>query len=754
MRIVELDLRDFKGVDAHLDWSQINVLFGPNDAGKTNILEAVGMAFGEIDPVRDREVIRPPRFSAVLEFRDKGDDELLAALLQRDHVPPIFPTAAQKDEDDPAAVRVAPARLRWETRGGRAFSLETSASPGGESSFGGDLLPLHQALARLQERAFKAAKRRLEDSQEAWVDVDLVLSGALSTRRARFDRGVLGLLCPSAEDVGEDVAEAAARLAATRWREDPALGDLVAHLAEPSAEGLVFLRLIDVRALRPFDIVWSSSADRDSDVEEALRRDFDAWYVGAQVVLSLMRHVSELAGLMKLPEVVNEVKPHVQAWGKIVESTSPTDRWLRHFPLDAMRPALWVEHLAKEVAYSANERAAPIVRDAGELSVSVLPPAYWLRQNRRLEPQLAQSHREKPAPLRSLGLGLRAWSAVAVLEAAAATRVEIAPYLQQLRKQWAVSTARLKDQTPPNMDTFGERRPLLIVDEPERHLHPRAQVEIAGWLARGARERDTLLATHAVPFLNLPEEGASYSLVTRGGDGITSTTNVSADTFGFLESTATEAGLSGPAEALQTVRLVLLVEGSHDELVLRHFYRADLARGRILVVPIRGALNVNAIFDAPWLSRLGLPIVILFDDIDERVVMSSTKPPASNVAARSVWELLRHWDMPSPKPRVASFSLPDIFRAIPEKCIAKAVEAEGGRFPGWDVVDRAFAGSNGVGFKPFLMKRSGLPPDTDSTRLLARALEICRSRPEEELERAMTTVLDLARMAAGTTHSR
>lgn len=48
------------------------------------------------------------------------------------------------------------------------------------------------------------------------------------------------------------------------------------------------------------------------------------------------------------------------------------------------------------------------------------------------------------------------------------------------------------------------RAPMFLVDEPERHLHPRAQRPLAAWLRDLVREHGTqaLLTTHAVPFIN------------------------------------------------------------------------------------------------------------------------------------------------------------------------------------------------------------------------------------------------------------
>ncbi len=60
MRVVSLSLKEFKGLDVRLDWPSAIVLFGPNDSGKTNILEAIeflftGAASGRVDRFRQHE---------------------------------------------------------------------------------------------------------------------------------------------------------------------------------------------------------------------------------------------------------------------------------------------------------------------------------------------------------------------------------------------------------------------------------------------------------------------------------------------------------------------------------------------------------------------------------------------------------------------------------------------------------------------------------------------------------------------------
>jgi AAA domain, putative AbiEii toxin, Type IV TA system/Overcoming lysogenization defect protein-like, TOPRIM domain len=753
MRLADLTLADFKGCEVSLPWERVNVLFGPNDGGKTNLLEAVATAFGRPDLARppSRSERRVLKVSALFELEeDDRDDELLAALLQRDHVPPIFPLARRRYGShggalEPATPVVSPARLRWAARPSGAPSFSLMKRRGGAAPAPGTL-PLDRARDEISSRARKAIGERARDAGTR-ADVETLLEAGLRSRWLLFDGGVLTLLCPSADECDNTVTAAAKRLARRGWRSDSVLGPLVAQLADPTGERRALLRMLDRRDIRPFEIVWIAAQGMvGRELETGLRREFDRWYeenqraaeTGREILRILRRQTVEAEILAGLQDLIDRTRTY----------TSPSDRWLGPAP-DIASPATWVYHLARRISEDANGLGAPMVQEAGELELAVLGPRHWLGEDRRLEPRLHQPHRERPAPLREVGLGLGIWSAVAMLEAATAQRHELLQQLDEVRHGLGrIEPSREGADAPaPPRDEFGSRTRLLIVDEPEQHLHPRAQREIAAWLAAGAEERETLLATHALAFLDMPSERASYTLVTRGPDGVTRATDITDDMFESLERLSTEAGLSGRAEALQTVRLVALVEGAHDEMVLRHFYRKDLARHRVLVVPVRGAKNVNAIIDAPWLSRLGAPFIVLFDEVRSSVVEGGKRPSGRDIAAQAVWDLLRHWDEPSRRPYVASFDLPDIFRALPERCIERAAQEAGGSFPGWRQIDAAFDHERSTGFKKVVLKHSKLPMDTDLDSLLSSALETCRAKPEPALEQAVQVVIDHARMA-------
>ena len=52
MQVESIRLESFKGIAVTLRWSSVTGLFGPNDSGKTSVLEAAQAAFTDLTPAR------------------------------------------------------------------------------------------------------------------------------------------------------------------------------------------------------------------------------------------------------------------------------------------------------------------------------------------------------------------------------------------------------------------------------------------------------------------------------------------------------------------------------------------------------------------------------------------------------------------------------------------------------------------------------------------------------------------------------
>src|SRR5207244_645584 len=140
-----------------------------------------------------------------------------------------------------------------------------------------------------------------------------------------------------------------------------------------------------------------------------------------------------------------------------------------------------------------------------------LPIAQWEALGARVRIALApESDSDVSYDLRVVGTGLAVWAAFAIDEAIAeltreqARRREAAER-EVLRQLGAAEDTRIR---------LGERTRLYVFDEPERHLHPKAQQQAARWLAeRAGRDTAVVMATHSLSFLTLPSEDAEYVFV-------------------------------------------------------------------------------------------------------------------------------------------------------------------------------------------------------------------------------------------------
>lgn len=173
-----------------------------------------------------------------------------------------------------------------------------------------------------------------------------------------------------------------------------------------------------------------------------------------------------------------------------------------------------------------------------------------------------------------------------------------------------------------------ERR-FFLVDEPERHLHPRLQRAAAAWLARTAAERQApcLIASHSAPFLGLSGESARYVYVARDGEQI-DPRPVDPSDLEHLDQLSTALGFDR-GELLTLVNLWLLVEGVTDKAILDTLFANDLHGAGIEVVPIHGIAKWQTVLESEALWRFTTaPVAVLFDRVPaERINEMNTMTP-------------------------------------------------------------------------------------------------------------------------------
>lgn len=162
-----------------------------------------------------------------------------------------------------------------------------------------------------------------------------------------------------------------------------------------------------------------------------------------------------------------------------------------------------------------------------------------------------------------------------------------------------------------------KRQILYLIDEPEQHLNPRVQREAATWLrdAMAERRSQCILTTHSAPFLSLTD-GVSYSYVERMGDRASVFPFRPAD-LDSLSGIAAEMGFDR-GDLLTRVSVFLFVEGRADQWVLETLFKDRLFAAGIEVVPVHSVGKMKAVAEAETLLKFkNAKVAVLADDLDE-----------------------------------------------------------------------------------------------------------------------------------------
>lgn len=157
---------------------------------------------------------------------------------------------------------------------------------------------------------------------------------------------------------------------------------------------------------------------------------------------------------------------------------------------------------------------------------------------------------------------------------------------------------------------------LMLLDEPEAGLHRLAEDTLTQGLDDFGRRNDVAVvaATHSPSFLRNPN--VALVEVFRKADGWTSARPVE-----FPDGASVNALGISRADLLQLYQLVLLVEGHHDRVVLGEVLGRELARRRVLMLPLRGSYNLNAVVDLEILAHtLEQPVLSVLDNVRAEVI--------------------------------------------------------------------------------------------------------------------------------------
>lgn len=274
-------------------------------------------------------------------------------------------------------------------------------------------------------------------------------------------------------------------------------------------------------------------------------------------------------------------------------------------------------------------------------------------------------------------------------------------------------------------------RYVLLVDEPEAHLHPSAVASMVRWCDRMTDLGFNLVvASHHEEFLRAATAGVTLVQVTRDSDLVTtSARTLSSPATQYLLELATDVGMH-PATALSLHRAILFVEGPLDDAVLDEYGGLELDAAGVKILPVHGTKNLEGLVAVELVTELRVRMGILTDatDTDTMGERSNRKRSSEEKKVLRVLQIAAEKGLPAPKP----FGVPedDLLFALPAHAI-RAEYLKGGAFPEWkDLVaecrDSLGKGpSDSVNWKAFAHERYKLPLDSPAgVRDVVRVLDL------------------------------
>ena len=439
-----------------------------------------------------------------------------------------------------------------------------------------------------------------------------------------------------------------------------------------------------------------------------------------------------------------------------------SDPWLEQLnPAGGVRTRQTVEACCKLLERRANELLPDFLREHGEIMVEPLPIGSWtLSSRKRIGIRLGQDG--SAISLEFVASGVRRWLLAVVdwayQEILASTIAELA---EATSEGWGVhERAEIVGRLHECELVAGEQTGVLIVDEPELHLDPRTQLQVAEWLKDVSREgTSVVLASHSPAFLTYQTYEATLTAVVRTADPTnasymsTSLLDMSKSLLDWCSTYGEEVGLTN-ADAILLSRGFIVVEGPHDSKALRKFFWSELDDARIQLLHLYGTQGEQALIDSEYLVGLGKPIGILLDnvkDIDQIMREDKYLTHEEQALKRMVSGLKRR----GVHPFIGGHPWPDVMCALPEEAVRQAFPKA--NFPGWEELEARFKATRPdgtrkvrrVNFKTFALREMNLElSGVHSTKFVDEVLGHCAedAAPRKGLRRAVSELLaDLTR---------
>lgn len=764
MRIESLIVRGH-GLDADISLTPLTILLGPNDSGKSTLLGGLAQATENLldddwRPVlgdRYHELDRRDA-SLVVELDGLGvaghpDERFFGQLLQYGHVwldVGFPPRSSRSWVDEPHFYDV-------DGHGQRGM-VELPSEPLSSAALRDTFAD--QLVGFLEETDPAWSEHR----REAWA---AVLAFCFSSRRFQLFPHFVLWLCPRAASVPDRVKRHA-KVLVERSEEDQSRPiDALAYLGsgddDPSeipewieglAEGendagatILHFGSLQASQLNLWDVVRVTD-DETREIEDRVD-DFISERVAPEP-----RPMIDLDDMVRALDERERVEP--DPWLELGR-----DGWVR------LSPAITT--LCDDLGRRATELAPRFVSERYKIVIEPLTPSQWVyADGRRVTLSLSRSYAEGDRfEFASVGRGVAVWATYSLIEA-----------MRRIREERRSAEARAAVAEEAAFDGYAEegeaeehdgsdddesealarkiwapidparRQTIYLFDEPERHLHPLAQDQVAKWIADevSGGSATAVVATHAVPLMQIPSDRAGFFWLRRDDDGLSRPVQITGDVPGAIIENSEAMGFSSTAEAVVLTRAWLVVEGEHDKRVIEHFFGLELRRSRVGILALRGVNQALALVELSFLSQLGKPLFVLFDSVREAWVHAAEYPAEKGSREEKDVEQIRRLKQEHVDLRFLSFPWPDIICALPETRVVQMLdELHKGRsrlFTGWEQLrkDHDESGQQGE-FKPFVFKTLQIPQDANAFvgEILRRSHA---TDPVPTLRGSMATLLD------------
>ena len=270
---------------------------------------------------------------------------------------------------------------------------------------------------------------------------------------------------------------------------------------------------------------------------------------------------------------------------------------------------------------------------------------------------------------------------------------------------------------------------VLLLDEPEAHLHPSAVASAVRWCHRMVAHGFTVVvASHHEEFLRGSGDEVTLVHVTRDTQKLESIArSLPSAALSRLRELADDIGMH-PASVLSLHKAILFVEGPLDEAVLEEYADLEFDSAGIKIIPIHGTKNYEGIVSAELITGLGIKIGVLFDKVITQTMHERVNSRRSTEEKKLLKLIALFEQRGLPMPTVFGVPEDDLLWALPADGIRRFLSPE---FPGWKEMREECRHALGAGpsdsfdWKTYALEHYGLEINSpDGVRRIVRELDL------------------------------